>query len=318
MNYIVLDLEWNQAYNTTEMRNMPFEIIEIGAVKLDGNLHEIGRFSSVVKPSVYKKMSPIITEITGINENELENEKRFPTVIKEFIEWCGSDYIMCTFGSQDLHELQMNMIYHKCNIPWKYPVQYIDIQRIFGIEYDDRCLQRSLETVSVYMGVKRQGVYHRALSDAIYTSEIMKRLNQNNFEKYMSLDYVNLPSTEAEEKEFHFGTHLETITMEYDTKEEVMNHKQLRITRCPVCMKKCRKKIRWYSDASKYICVSRCENHGLLEGIISIKKGLHGGYFGIRKVLSITDDRFKEILKRKEVIREKRRNKRHKEKEKKK
>ena len=36
MNYIVMDLEWNQSYNghMGEHPRMPFEIIEIGAVKV--------------------------------------------------------------------------------------------------------------------------------------------------------------------------------------------------------------------------------------------------------------------------------------------
>ena len=37
MNYVVLDLEWNQANGITEheVPAIPFEIVEIGAVKLD-------------------------------------------------------------------------------------------------------------------------------------------------------------------------------------------------------------------------------------------------------------------------------------------
>ena len=40
MEYIVLDLEWNQSPRgkAGERRGMPFEIIEIGAVKLDESM----------------------------------------------------------------------------------------------------------------------------------------------------------------------------------------------------------------------------------------------------------------------------------------
>ena len=41
MKYIILDLEWNSAYSVKESRFIN-EIIEIGAVKLDENLNEIG------------------------------------------------------------------------------------------------------------------------------------------------------------------------------------------------------------------------------------------------------------------------------------
>lgn len=37
MNYIVLDLEWNQAIKQDHNSQLLFEIIEIGAVKLDDN-----------------------------------------------------------------------------------------------------------------------------------------------------------------------------------------------------------------------------------------------------------------------------------------
>ena len=37
MNYIIFDLEWNQGNAATEatVENLPFEIIEIGAVRLN-------------------------------------------------------------------------------------------------------------------------------------------------------------------------------------------------------------------------------------------------------------------------------------------
>ena len=46
MNYIIFDLEWNQCPQgkTRENPKLPFEIIEIGAIKLNEQREEIGRF----------------------------------------------------------------------------------------------------------------------------------------------------------------------------------------------------------------------------------------------------------------------------------
>lgn len=46
MNYIVLDLEWNQSPNGKEdsVEHLPFEIIEIGAVMLDHQFRAAGEF----------------------------------------------------------------------------------------------------------------------------------------------------------------------------------------------------------------------------------------------------------------------------------
>ena len=52
MNYIVMDLEWNQRYNghMGEHPRMTIEIIEIGAVKVDKNLNIIDEYTSLIKP----------------------------------------------------------------------------------------------------------------------------------------------------------------------------------------------------------------------------------------------------------------------------
>ena len=50
MNYIVFDLEWNQCPYGKERGNkrLPFEIIEIGALKLDENRNYKDSFHQVV------------------------------------------------------------------------------------------------------------------------------------------------------------------------------------------------------------------------------------------------------------------------------
>ena len=48
MNYIVFDLEWNQSPGGKRWSNsqLPFEIIEIGAVKLNEKKKNCGQFSA--------------------------------------------------------------------------------------------------------------------------------------------------------------------------------------------------------------------------------------------------------------------------------
>ena len=47
MNYIVLDLEWNQSDTgkEPEVKALPFEIIDVGAVKLDNERRMTGEFN---------------------------------------------------------------------------------------------------------------------------------------------------------------------------------------------------------------------------------------------------------------------------------
>ena len=71
MYYIIFDLEFNQDSSSLQHfdgknTRAPFEIIQIGAIKLDVNFNTIDTFNRYVKPTFYKQITPFITELTGI------------------------------------------------------------------------------------------------------------------------------------------------------------------------------------------------------------------------------------------------------------
>ena len=75
MNYIVFDLEWNQCPYGKGKENpkLPFEIIEIGAVKMDGERNVLGTFHRIVKPVVYQHLHHRTREVVGLTEEDLQN-----------------------------------------------------------------------------------------------------------------------------------------------------------------------------------------------------------------------------------------------------
>lgn len=78
MNYIVLDLEWNQSSSPEqENKEIPFEIIEIGAVKLDSNKQMIGEFNELIRPSIYNEMHKITRNLIHLQMSELKKRKTF-------------------------------------------------------------------------------------------------------------------------------------------------------------------------------------------------------------------------------------------------
>ena len=74
MNYVVLDLEWNQSSQTAEEAgdSLLFEIIEIGAIKLSEERNMIGEFSKLVKPQVFHEMHRITSKLIHLQMQELE------------------------------------------------------------------------------------------------------------------------------------------------------------------------------------------------------------------------------------------------------
>ena len=100
MNYIILDLEWNQPSTKEELIKSPDplygEIIQFGAVKMNMEKQVTGTFKAMVKPVYYTKMNSKVEQITGIDEDELEDGKTFPQVYADFIEFCGEDFCFLT------------------------------------------------------------------------------------------------------------------------------------------------------------------------------------------------------------------------------
>ena len=102
--YIVLDLEWNQSPlgKDGSMDRLPFEIIEIGAVKLNASLQIISEFRRLIRPRVYRQMHFKISEVTHMSMDELNMEgEEFGKAMEEFLAWCGDDYKFCTWGSEE-------------------------------------------------------------------------------------------------------------------------------------------------------------------------------------------------------------------------
>lgn len=133
MNYIVLDLEWNQSsVPGGENPRLPFEIIEIGAAKLDSHFNIIDQYGSIVKPRVYRRLQSRIREILNYDENYLWTTGRpFDVVFREFKKWCGEDYIFCTWGPLDLTYLQQNMsFYYLKNL--EFPLRFYNLQEIYA------------------------------------------------------------------------------------------------------------------------------------------------------------------------------------------
>ena len=86
MDYIVLDLEWNQSPNGKEdsVEHLPFEIIEIGAVKLDEGFRQKGEFHRLIRPQVYRQLHFKISEVTHMDMGELKHRgKNFKQYFNE-------------------------------------------------------------------------------------------------------------------------------------------------------------------------------------------------------------------------------------------
>ena len=89
VNYIILDLEWNQCPygKKREDPKLPFEIIEIGAVKLDASFREIGTFHETIRPVLYRRLHYMTRSVIHMTETDFEGKRTFPYVFADFLLW---------------------------------------------------------------------------------------------------------------------------------------------------------------------------------------------------------------------------------------
>jgi len=184
MDYIVFDLEFNQDFSTgngRRIRRSCFEIIQIGAVKLDQNLNTIDTFQRYVKPTIYPVINPFITELTGITTEQLVSEEAFPLVFNVFAEFAGgSDTVFCIWGMADLKELYRNIEYHKLDKD-RLSKRYINLQPYASLHFNlSQKKLMKLKTTAERFDIPLVYSFHNALYDAHYTAEIFKRLNKES------------------------------------------------------------------------------------------------------------------------------------------
>lgn len=316
MKYIVVDFEWNQSPygKNTSNRRLPFEIIEIGAVKLDENGREISRFSELVKPKVYKKLHHVTKNLTGITEKELASGKSFPEILARFMEWCGKDYMFCTWGNLDLLELQRNMKFYHMEKLLAGPVKYYNVQKLFRLLYDGDNSTASLEYAVEYLNIGKKGEFHRAVNDAEYTAEIFAMMDPEERAKWYTVDYYQNPKHRKEEIRLVYATYSKYISKEFDSKENAMADREVRTTRCFKCGKTAQKRIRWFVGKNRaYYCLAECAEHGYIRCKIRLKKTDEDRFFVVKTLRETDDEGAKLIADMKEEVRQKRQEKRHRE-----
>lgn len=171
MNYVIYDLELN---SKPFKSSLPNEIIEIGAVKLDSNLNEIDTFQAFIKPKYFKKLFPVVKRKTNITQEEINNAGNFKEAISNFKSWIGDNFILVSWGHDDIHHLYANCKINKLATGWL--KKNIDLQKQVSSIYEVPTGQRySLENALNVLGIDVDENFHRALADARYTAQIFQK-----------------------------------------------------------------------------------------------------------------------------------------------
>lgn len=186
MNYIVLDLEWNQPRYYRETVENPVhlvgEIVQIGAVKLNRRFKIKKELNLLVRPQYYRKMHRKVSRITGLSNEDVKKGLLFPEAFKKLARFCGKDFVFLTWGPDDVPMLRDNLRLFSMDEDWI--PDFYDLQVFYANQIEGVMRQYALEDAIEKLGEKPFQA-HDALCDARSTALICRHLDmKKGMEEY--------------------------------------------------------------------------------------------------------------------------------------
>ena len=292
MTYIVLDLEWNQpmSYHSSAYKSaggkLIFEMIQIGAVKLDEKRQVVDTFSQLIQPTCYLKLHPRIRRITQIEQDALADAPQFPEALKIFEDWCGKDFALLTWGCDDISVLDQNLHYFNCqnNLGKIY-----DMQKLFGELVGERKDRKSLKAAMEHYEISPDDAlaFHNAANDAYYTALVFQRFP----EPEKVLEYP-LTAKKLEHIDRQRKTQLAVFRAARGIPESLKSPAAT-MPPCPICGKKHPLSAGYLKmDEAKYTALSTCEDHGLIFVKLCFKKDENGKRV-MERAVSLSEEQHK-------------------------
>ncbi|SES68404.1 DNA polymerase III catalytic subunit, PolC type [Natronincola peptidivorans] len=158
--YIVFDIE------TTGLSNATDKITEIGAIKIR-NRQVIDKFSSLINPKI--PIPEKITQITGINNEMVENAPTIEEVLPKFLDFIGTSCVVAHNAAFDVGFIRVNAneLGHEFINP---VVDTLKLSRILL----SHLKRHKLNTIAKELNVTLEN-HHRAVDDAKATAEIFMK-----------------------------------------------------------------------------------------------------------------------------------------------
>ena len=265
MDYVVLDMEWNQPWpgSPSSKKVLPVqirgEIIQIGAVRVTEDRNVADEFQVLIRPKYYRHLNRRVSKLTGIKESRLkESGIPFPEAIEQFRQWCGENFIFLTWGFDDITILRENLALFDLDTGWT--DRWYNAQMMFNAQTDGSNAQKALKTAMEIFGIEATRPAHDALGDAYHTALICAKLDlSRGITEYEQ-------ALKSHENGFHGaelpGCIARKVFYDYADKHAALSAMSGEENECPVCGRKMLGS-RWFAQPShRYMDLATCPDHG--------------------------------------------------------
>ena len=265
MNYIVLDMEWNQPWpgSPSSRKVLPVqirgEIIQIGAVRVTEDQQVADEFQVMVKPKYYRHLNRRVSKQTGIKETQLKEEGvYFPHAMEQFRAWCGEDTVFLTWGFDDIGILRENL--QLFSLETDRTDKWYNAQMIFNAQTEGSTSQKALKTAMEIFGIEATRPAHDALGDAYHTALICAKLDL----KKGAAEYSQ--ALKRHENGYHGaelpGCICRQVYYDFADKHAALSAMSGEENKCPTCGGKMLGS-RWFSQPGhRYMDLATCPAHG--------------------------------------------------------
>lgn len=173
-HYLIVDLEATccdqQSFPRDEM-----ETIEIGAVILDSHtLDIVDEYNAFVKPVRHPQLTRFCTNLTRIQQADVDSAPEYPEVICAFKSWLQSyaDYVFCSWGAYDQQQLQRDSLFHNMSFPVQ--ADHLNLKMRFSeVQGFKRKRLLSMEKALGRCDLLLDGTHHRGIDDARNIAKLM-------------------------------------------------------------------------------------------------------------------------------------------------
>ena len=238
MDYIVLDMEWNQPWpgSPSAKKVLPVqirgEILQIGAVRITQAQEVADEFQVLIRPKYYRRLNRRVSKLTGIKESRLREEGvPMAQAIQDFRAWCGDDVIFLTWGFDDITILKENLQLYGLEDGWT--DRWYNAQMIFNAQTDGSTAQKSLKSALEIFEIEPSRPAHDALGDAYHTALICARLDlQRGIGEYEAAVKSHVNGFHGAELP---GCISRKVFYDYADKRAALSAMSGKENRCPLC-----------------------------------------------------------------------------------
>ncbi len=157
-------------FETTGLDSQYDRIIEVGAQKIV-NFEVVDEFSSFVQ--VKDRLSPVVTQLTGITEKMLEGEPPIEEILPKFLKFIDGSLLVAHNASFDMSFLKAEAYRLGLDLDWS-AFCSLKLARQFLPDLESR----SLDALAEYYGLSFEA-RHRSIGDVKVTVSVIEQIFQH-------------------------------------------------------------------------------------------------------------------------------------------